>query len=560
MLEAKIVSSLEKVFLDTSLSSLSVINYGYIYKNGVFSFQLVLRETSDEAAHRRFLSFSVEGVERDACFVRTVDLVPSNMPCYPGRCDDDYLRTEPGLFPDLLSPLQMDGKLVCVRGQSRSALFVIDESLATLGVGENDITLRLFDGEDEYKLSLTLCLIDVALPDIDFSVTQWFHYDCLASYYNVPVFSDRHFEIVENFLRTYVKCGNNTILTPIFTPPLDTAVGGERLTAQLVGVRLDENGKYSFDFSLLDRFIDMCERVGIKKYEISHLFTQWGASHAPKIIAKTPLGERRIFGWESDATGEEYTDFLRTFIPSLLSYLKARGIDGRCIFHISDEPKDAHLEGYLAARAIVADLLDGYTITDALSNIDFYLSGAVSTPIPSTSRIEPFLEVYEKEGRGGLWTYYCCSQNVGVSNRYFAMTGARCRYIGVQFYRYRIAGFLQWGYNFYNNQHSCDAINPYSDTTGNYFSPSGDAFSVYPAADGTALESVRINHFREGLEDMRALYLAESLVGRDAVLSLIEGIVKEETGDGIVFSKCINKSDSMLRLRAAVDRLILEHI
>ena len=387
-----------------------------------------------------------------------------------------------------------------------------------------------------------------------------FHYDCLATYYNVEIFSERHWEIIENFIKTFVKCGNNTLLTPVFTPPLDTYVGGERPTVQLVGVTLDAEGKYTFDFSLLTKFMDMADRLGIKYFEISHFFTQWGAAHAPKVMATTPDGYKRIFGWDSDATGEEYNTFIRQFITELLDFLKARGDDKRCFFHISDEPNIDHLEQYMKSKSQVLDLLEGYVIMDALSKVDFYREGVIKNPIPSNNHIEDFLEAYAEEGREGLWTYYCCGQNRHVSNRFFGSPGARTRYIGTQFYRYKIGGFLQWGYNFYNNQGSYDAINPYVDSTGNYFVPSGDTYSVYPAQDGTALESMRILHFREGLDDMRALYLAESLVGRERVLEVIEPIVKEMTDENIVFARCIDRSSDMMKLREKIDEIVIANL
>jgi len=68
---------------------------------------------------------------------------------------------------------------------------------------------------------------------------------------------------------------------------------------------------------------------------------------------------------------------------------------------------------------------------------------------------------------------------------------------------------------------------------------------------------MRILHFREGLDDMRALYLAESLVGREKVLETIEPIVKELTGNEIVFSRCINRSTDMHTLRNAIDELVI---
>ncbi|MBO5700804.1 MAG: DUF4091 domain-containing protein [Clostridia bacterium] len=555
MLRAILIPSLEKVFLDTKIDTLEPLRSANAYRNSTFSFQIAMTETACDAAHRRFVGISLDGIEQSAVSLRTVELIPSYMPAYPTRYDTAYVRTEPGLYPDLLQPLQMEGRVPCVMGQTRTVWVDIDTS--ALSDGKHDIAVNIIDGEATYTLKLALNVIPASLPEVDFPVTQWFHYDCLASYYNVPVFSERHWEIVENFIKTFVKCGNNTLLTPVFTPALDTYIGGERPTVQLVGVARDADGKYTFDFSLLTRFMDMADRLGIKYFEIAHFFTQWGASHAPKVMAATPNGYERIFGWDTDATGEEYTTFIRQFITELLDFLKARGDDKRCFFHISDEPQLAHLEQYMKSKNSVVDLLDGYVIMDALSNVDFYRQGIIKNPIPCNNHIEPFLEAYAEEGREDLWTYYCCSQNKHVSNRFFGYPGARTRYIGVQFYRYKISGFLQWGYNFYYNQGSHDLINPYIDSTGNYFVPSGDTYSVYPAADGTALESVRILHFREGLDDMRALYLAESLVGREKVLEVIEPIVKEMTGENIVFARCIDRSSDMMKLREKIDEIVM---
>jgi hypothetical protein len=188
---------------------------------------------------------------------------------------------------------------------------------------------------------------------------------------------------------------------------------------------------------------------------------------------------------------------------------------------------------------------------DALSDIRFYESGAVSTPIPSTDHIEPFIEAFGREGRGGLWTYYCCGQTRGVSNRMFGMSGARTAFIGFQLWKYGIEGFLQWGYNFYNNCGSWDAVNPYIDSTGSGWVPSGDTYSVYPGMDGQALESVRLCLFREALDDVRMLRLCESVVGRERTLA-----AAEEICGTIVFSRCVCDTETMEALRGRIASLI----
>jgi hypothetical protein len=256
---------------------------------------------------------------------------------------------------------------------------------------------------------------------------------------------------------------------------------------------------------------------------------------------------RKLFGWETDATGEEYATFLQTFLPAFLDHMKARGDDKRCLFHISDEPSAAHLEQYSKSKAVVADILKDYIIMDALSNFEFYQQGVVKTPIPSSSHIKPFLEAKVPD----LWTYYCCGQDIGVSNRFLAMPGARTRCIGLQFFKYDIAGFLQWGYNFYNNVGSHDQINPYLETCGEYFYQAGDGFSVYPAPDGTAYESMRILQFREGLEDCAAMKLAAETYGKEAVIAEVEKLMGE-----IRFDRCLRMPGMMLAVRDAINAMI----
>ena len=263
----------------------------------------------------------------------------------------------------------------------------------------------------------------------------------------------------------------------------------------------------------------MCRRAGVDYYEIAHLYSQWGAIHAPKIMGWENGEYKRLFGWETDATSEEYRTFLRTFLTGFTAKMRELGVEDRqCLYHISDEPSLEQLESYRAAKEQVADLLKNYVIMDALSNFEFYKTGALDNPIPSNNHIEPFIEAKVPN----LWTYYCCGQGYKVSNRFLAMPTQRTRVIGTQFWKYNIAGFLQWGYNFYNSQGSIRAIDPYLITDGEYFVPAGDCFSVYPGQNGVALETIHLKGFTMALNDTRAMYLAESIVGREKLMKILE--------------------------------------
>lgn len=542
MIEARIISDLEKCFPDGAVGGFETLEKISVLRNERFSFQLIARPPQEENfMRRRFAEIKLSGKLSKYASVRTVECIPSLYPCYPDSYDDNYLSSKQGLYPDLLLPPGNNGRVPLVGGELRAYWITVD--LKKAAPGDSVLGVKLVsDGETLFDGGLTVHVADAFLPDQVLINTQWLHGDCLSSFYNIKVFSPKWWKTVDNFVGTAVRNGQNMLLTPIFTPPLDTAVGGERPTVQLVKVRKKDDG-YAFSYENLDRWIDMCDKRGIKYLEISHLFTQWGAAHAPKIIAETDDGEKRIFGWETDAAGEEYSAFLQAFIPDFLAHMKKRGDDKRCYFHISDEPNRENLQQYIKSKNTVKELLKGYPVMDALSNPEFYRLGVVTTPIVATNHIKPFIE----DKAENLWAYYCCGQNVGVSNRFFAMPSYRTRCIGYQLFKYDIAGFLQWGYNFYYSQQSLSFVNPYLDSSGNYFAPSGDCYSVYPAPDGTAYESLRLVVFHEALQDLRACSLLASLTGKKAALELLEKINGE-----IDFSVCPHSAAPLLESHDAV--------
>jgi hypothetical protein len=103
------------------------------------------------------------------------------------------------------------------------------------------------------------------------------------------------------------------------------------------------------------------------------------------------------------------------------------------------------------------------------------------------------------------------------------MPASRTRILGVILYQMNIEGFLHWGYNFYHNFCSHDVVNPFAESAGEYFAPTGDAFLVYPGND-EALESHRLVSMREAMEDHRLLKLYESKHGREKTLEMLRRV------------------------------------
>ena len=489
------------------------IRQGCALRGERFSFQLAYKSMELD---RKLLKVKTESPFGKALRVRKVGLVPVE---FTGTAfDEDVISKDPGMYPDLLT--DADPEDIPVLPTWRALWFTVDvPKNFKPGIYEIKVSLQCGwiqpapEFADCAVKTFKLEVLDAVIPPQKLKNTHWFYSDCLSSYYGVPVFSEEHWKIIGNFMKNAADHGINMILTPVFTPPLDTRIGSERPTVQLVGVSLSK-GKYSFDFSKLERWIKLAEKSGIKYFEISHLFTQWGAICTPKIVAKVDGKEKRIFGWDVEAGSKKYTDFLNAFLPRLAAFLKKKGLQDRTYFHCSDEPYEAHLDQYKADKAIMTHHLKGFKIMDALSHVEYYQQGIVTTPVPSETRLEEFLAAGMKE----RWTYYCCVPTTVFSNRFIYMPSSRNRIFGALLYLYQIEGFLHWGFNFYYSGLSRYPIDPYKCNDSGYFFPAGDAFLVYPGKDGVPEDSIRYEVFYEALQDQRVLEKLQSLIGRDAVL------------------------------------------
>lgn len=515
------ISSLTKVFANQELKDREV-KKGSALLNETYSFQIAFKSTM----LMKDIRVEVNSDLKEMISIRSVGLVPSEFPCYHDH-DELILTSAPGLYPDPLYPIEANHSLTAFPGQWRAIWVTVDlQGEANPGGHLIEVNFEKANGECLGTEIFELEVVGAELPEQTLIHTEWFHTDCLATHYQVEIFSEEHWLRIGQFVQTAAKHGMNMILTPLFTPPLDTAVGGERPTVQLVDV--EKSGeKYHFRFDKLKRWIDLCRNSGIRYFEFSHFFTQWGAKHAPKIVGYENEELKQLFGWNTDAAGLEYREFLQQFLPSLLDFIQQNGVEEQVFFHVSDEPHLDQVETYQNASKILQEYVKDFPVIDALSDYTFYEKGLVKTPIPATNHIQPFLE----NNVENLWTYHCCSQYKKVANRFFNMPSFRNRVLGIQFYKFNIAGFLHWGYNFWYAQFSIKPIDPFKNTDANYGFPSGDAFLVYPGEDGP-VESIRLEVLYDALQDLRALQLLESLVGREQVLELLEeGLDGEITFD-----------------------------
>lgn len=453
------------------------------------------------------------------------------------RPDDGYYaRRDGGLYPDLLTPAE----LLTLDGRGEGTLFL--EIPATAAACADTVTVTV--GAE--SLSLPVTVHATPLAETDLILTHWLYSDCICNYYGVPFASERYYAHLSDFLASYAKQGNNTLYVPALTPPLDCLRENERLTTQLVRV-LREGGEYTFDFTELDRYLALAQELGIRYFEFSHLFTQWGGAACPKVIVREGGEDKKCFGWATAATDDAYLSFLAAYLESLSAHLEALGIKDRCFFHVTDEPRAAHIPHYSTLSAFVKRHAGGIPVLDAVSHYEC-LAGGMDLPVVAmnSADLDKFLSLERK------MIYYCVEVDQDfVPNRYVDMPTQRSEILGCVLYLTGAQGFLHWGYNFYNERYSKYPIDPYATATAVGQLPAGDAFLVYPAASGVCY-TLRYFSVMRAYEDYRLLKTLEGKIGRDAVLSLLssEGVCAVNTYP--------RSAEWMTAFRARVREMILD--
>ena len=534
-------SGLEKIFLDQQPSG--SYSGGSLLMNEGYSFQFAF--TGLPASHVFWgcwadAQLEIESDIADHLSLYLVSHVGVSVPSYAAY-DHGYLRTAPGMYPDPLLPIE-GGRIKILQNKWQS---VWVRTHGELPAGNHTVRLTITSAKyGSASGEVSLRVIPARLPEQTLKYTCWFHCDCIADLHHCEIFSDAHWQLIDQYMALAGANGINMLLVPAFTPPLDTPVGGERPTVQLVGVK-QRSEQYEFDFSLLDRYLRLALKNGIKWFEHAHLFTQWGAEHAPKVMAEVNGCPTRIFGWETQADGPEYAAFLHQYLDALLPHLKSLGLDRKFYFHISDEPTAPQLDSYRRAKAVVEERLRGYHLFDALSHVEFFEQGLVPTPVAVTSSIRDFIGKADD-----LWAYYTGGQSFGYSNRLISMSSRRNRVLGMQLYKYSIQGFLHWAYNFYYNTLSREAVNPLHcpDALGEF--PAGTAYQVYPHECGP-IPSLRLFVFQDGLQDMRAMQLLERAIGHEQVVALLE-----KAGGPIDWDLCPASDEQFLSIREALNAAI----
>jgi hypothetical protein len=128
------------------------------------------------------------------------------------------------------------------------------------------------------------------------------------------------------------------------------------------------------------------------------------------------------------------------------------------------------------------------------------------------------------------------------------------------------AGYLNWGVNIFGFGNTAPGNIPRWPTVpwtfADYEYPPGDGCLTYPAPDGTPLSSIRLENWRDGMEDYEYLTLLRRLIGSEKLAGAeLNEAKKLDALDGVVtdLTHFTRDPEVIRNWRTAVSALLENH-
>ena len=447
--------------------------------------------------------------------------------------DDDRLLRADAILP-------ADSALLR-RGEPR-ALWAEIAVPADAAGGTYPFTLDLYLSDrtaDEARIAsypVELEVIPCRLPQPDsfrFHLDLWQHPSNIARKHETPLWSDAHFAVLDRYAASLAALGQKAVTVIASEIPWagQGCANERRLAADLfeysmIPVTRAADGTFSYDFSVMQRYIDLFARHGIRE-EISvyGLSGVWAAGDDAPLAPDHPDLLRVSYLDEADGcrrfmrSGAELDGYVR----AIGDYFRRTG-QLECVRFAADEPADT--EKYRRILARLFSLIPDVRCKAAINHAEFIgeFGQEVSDYAPY---IDCLLAEYGKldgyrrsmPDKRFLW-YVCCGPD--FPNTFLRSSLVEAYFIGAFTSFLGFDGFLRWSYAILNDD-------PRADVRYGPF-PAGDVNFVYPQKNGAPLLTLRYKALRRGIELFELLERAKTTAPEAAEEAFTRLIAREAWG------------------------------
>ena len=339
-----------------------------------------------------------------------------------------------------------------------------------------------FKGDLEgLSLPIVLQVADRVLPE----PSQWsFHLDlwqnpyAVARYFDVPLWSQQHFDKMRPTMELLAAAGQKVITCSVINKPWN----GQTLDPfeSMIAKMKQLDGTWKYDYTVFDKWVEFMMSCGITEQIDCYTLVPW---HYRFDYYDCATNNVRYLDCKPGE--QKYHDFIVPFLKDLSRHLREKGWFSRTYIAMDERPKDQMEAAWR-------------TIQEA--DPEFKIEGAANYSVDSedADRVDDISVGFQynlvkgealarRATKGQKITFYTCC-NPERPNTFTFSPPAESAYLGLHAMACGYDGYLRWAYNSWN-------LEPCQDTRFGKAWASGDCFLVYPGGS-----SIRFERLVEGIQ------------------------------------------------------------
>ena len=331
-------------------------------------------------------------------------------------------------------------------------------------------------------LPIVIHVADRVLPEPSewsFHLDLWQNPYAVARYFQVPLWSQQHFDLMRPIMELLASAGQKVITCSVINKPWN----GQTFDPfeSMIGKTKELDGSWHYDYTVFDRWVEFMMSCGITQQIDCYTLVPWHYRFDYYDRATNSVQ------WLSCKPGEQaYHDFIVPFLKDLSRHLRQKGWFSRTYIAMDERPKD-QME---AAWRVIQE-----------ADPEFKIEGAANYSVESEAadRVDDLSVAFQynllkgealakRSAKGQKITFYtCCSPD--RPNTFTFSPPAESAYLGIHAKACGYDGYLRWAYNSWPEQPCQDSRFP---RQGWY---AGDCYLAYP--DGS---SIRFERLIEGIQ------------------------------------------------------------
>ncbi len=377
--------------------------------------------------------------------------------------------------------------------------------------------------EDEVctaSLEFDLDVKDVVMPlpsEYSFHLDLWQHASNISRKHEVHLWSEEHFKVLEEYIKSLSELGQKAVTVIASEIPWSgqqcfkvTNYLSNLFEFSMVRVQREAGGRYNYDFSIMQRYIEMCFKYGIdQEIEVFGLVNIWTSPEdGYGSVADDYPDAIRIRYFDTTDGCYKYmksAEEIKCYIKALEQFfIENKWIDRVRI--VADEPSDVKL--YRERLNLLKETAPSFKYKTAINHAEFVAEFKDEihdfVPIlPCVCDEWELLKQLKDSIRGRLMWYVCCWPP--IPNTFISSPLLESRLIGILTAYMDLDGFLRWNYTVWPER-------PRERISYRYPNwKAGDTNFVYPGNDGRPLLTLRYKNFKRGIEDFELINMVKKL-------------------------------------------------